>query len=227
MAIRSRPAVDHPRATTTIPARLVWAAAAAVVFAVAWLWAPDLPAGDPPAGMTHYAGLIMGNQPWGNLWFMAVPFVLVYSVVLSGHAITRARNRHTAGGLEPVEVFRTGATMRRLRGFQRAAGIVAGLYFVGLVGYLVPRAVWPLISLGGFFGWADIIAVFAYGLAGLAGAVLYAQETQLLPARGVELLDENDRLLSQDRIIVAAHVAMIFGMFAPWVLGYGTRMAGM
>lgn len=212
----------------SLAAQLVWVLLAGLVAAVAIALLPDLPAGAPPAGMTHYAALVMGNQPYGNLAFMAAPFLLVYSVVLSGHAITRARYRlddHRRGIRSPsdhaadVDTDRT--RIWRLRGFQRAAGILAGLYFIGVVAYLLPRAIIPLVSSSGFYGWADLIAVAAYALAGCAGGWLYAIET------GIVAGDDNTRSRTVDVVLVTAHVAMVFGMLAPWVLGYGTRMAGM
>jgi hypothetical protein len=215
-------AIGRPRVDTGVGAQLLWVLVAGAVAAAAVALLPDLPAGNPPAGQTHYAGLIMGNQPWGNLLFMAAPFVLVYAVVLSGHAIGRARNRLLAGGADydHTAVVADRDRVVNLRRFQHVAGILAGLYFIGLVFYLLPRAIIPLVQTSGFRGWADIVAVFAYGAAGLAGGWLYAIETGIVGG------DDNAHSRTQDTILVTAHVAMIFGMLAPWVLGYGTRMAG-
>ena len=152
--------------------------------------------------MTHYMELLAVNQPWNLLLFMAVPVVLAETV-----AITELYLLYTR--------CYTGA----VRGLNRLASIVGGFYFVAVFCYLMATAVLPLTKSGGWRGPADVIAVAAY----LAGVV---------PLFGMALIDLG--VLAKDRdehqrmclhaglvgvFLVVAHIAMIFGMMDPTILG--------
>lgn len=152
--------------------------------------------------MTHYMELLASNQPWNLLLFMAVPVVLAETVAITELYILFSRQY--AG---PV------------RALNRAASIVGGLYFVGVFVYLAFSAVVPITRASEWRGPADIIAVAFY----LSGIV---------PLLGLALLDlgviargaPDERRLKVHAIFVAiflvvAHVAMIFGMLNPDVLG--------
>ena len=117
---------------------------------------------------------------------------------------------------------------RPWRLLNRYAGMVLGVYFLVVFGYLLANAAVPLTTGGGWRGPADLIAVGAY----LAGVV---------PLAGIAALEVG--LLGRDRdargrlklhatfvglFLVVAHVAMIAGMLDPAVLGWHAHsMAGM
>jgi hypothetical protein len=97
------------------------------------------------------------------------------------------------------------------------------VYFAGVFAYLLTHAVVPLTLDGAWRGPADVIAVGAY----LAGVV---------PLAGLALLelgvigrwrDDRSRLRLHATFVgiflVVAHVAMIFGMLNPTVLGWHTE----
>jgi hypothetical protein len=158
--------------------------------------------------MTHYMELLAVNQPWNLLLFMAVPIVLAETV-----AITELYLLHTRCYVGPV------------RTINRAASIGVGLYFAGVFLYLMLTAVLPITRAGSWRGPADVIAVLSY----LAGVV---------PLGGIALVDLG--LLGRDRddharmglhaafvalFLVVGHIAMIFGMLDPTVLGSASAPA--
>lgn len=152
--------------------------------------------------MTHYMQLLADNQPWNLLLFMALPVVLAETVAITELFILF--HRTTSGALVRVNRF---------------ASIAGGLYFTGVFLHLMNAAVIPLTASGQWRGPADMIAVGFY----LAGVV---------PLLGMALLDLKvvGRGLSPDHkllghaglvalFLVVAHVAMIFGMMDPTLLG--------
>jgi hypothetical protein len=181
-------------------------AVAAAVAGVTLL--PNVAAGTPMANMTHYMGLLAANQPWNLLLFMAVPVALAETV-----AVTE------------LGLLFSPSLPRPWRLLNRYAGMVLGVYFLVVFGYLLAHAVVPLTSGGGWRGPADVIAVGAYlagvvplgGIAalelGLAGRSLDARGRQRLHAVFVGVF------------LVVAHVAMIAGMLDPAVLGWDAPAA--
>ncbi|MFC7480890.1 DUF6803 family protein [Luedemannella flava] len=181
-------------------------AAVATAVAVGAAWAlPDLP-GEGSVAMTHYMQLLATNQPWNLLIFMAVPVILAETVAVSELAI----------------LFNRASTPSWVRSLNRWAGLLGGVYFVGVFGYLLVHAVIPLTTDGGWRGPADIIAVGAY----LSGVI---------PLFGIALLefgvlgrgrDETARLKLHAALVglflIVAHLAMIFGMLDPTLLGWHT-----
>jgi hypothetical protein len=158
--------------------------------------------------MTHYMQLLADRQPWNLLLFMAVPVVLAETVAITELFILF--HRSTTGLLGRIN---------------RSASILGGVYFTGVFIYLFTTAVLPLSRGGLWRGPADVIAVSAY----LAG---------VLPLVTMALLDL--RLIGKDWaperrmwwhaacvavFLVVAHVAMIFGMLDPTLLGYSDGAA--
>jgi hypothetical protein len=190
---------------------LAVAAVAALAAVVGATVLPNVAAGTPMPNMTHYMGLLAANQPWNLLLFMAVPVVLAETV-----AVTE------------LGLLFSPSLPRPWRLLNRYAGMVLGVYFLVVFGYLLANAAVPLTTSGGWRGPADLIAVGAY----LAGVV---------PLAGIAALEVG--LLGRDRdargrlklhatfvglFLVVAHVAMIAGMLDPAVLGWHSHsMAGM
>lgn len=153
--------------------------------------------------MTHYMELLATAQPWHLLLFMAVPVILAETIAISELYLLFTRN--FSGAVAHLSHY---------------CGIFAGAYFLGVFVYLLLNAVLPLTTGGGWRGPADIIAVLFY----LAGVV---------PLGGIALLevgvlgkgrDAEGRLKLHATFValflVVAHVAMIFGMLNPEILGW-------
>ena len=152
--------------------------------------------------MTHYMQLLAERQPWNLLLFMAVPVILAETVAIT----------------ELFVLFRraTGGALVRLN---RGASVLGGAYFAGVFAWLMATAVVPLTAGGGWRGPADVIAVGAY-LAGVVPLVTMA----LLDLRVLGGRWRTERRMQWPAACVAvflvvAHVAMIFGMLDPTLLG--------
>jgi hypothetical protein len=194
--------------------------AVALAAAVAGYLLPDRTVGTGMGGMsmTHYMGLLAVNQPWNLLLFMAAPVILAETLAIT----------------ELVLLFRPDPPLW-VRALSRIAGLIAGPLMAGIVVHLLRNAVIPLTTGGGWRGPADIIAVLSYLLAAA-------------PLIGITLIEIGalGRTSHQARkwhticvgiFLVVAHVAMIFGMLDPTVLGWnpnpthqmpgGTMMPGM
>ena len=65
--------------------------------------------------MTHYMGLLVANQPWNLILFMAIPVILAETVAVTELAILFSKN--------------LGRWIRKLN---MAAGLTAGFYFLGV-----------------------------------------------------------------------------------------------
>ena len=158
--------------------------------------------------MTHYMGLLVANQPWNLIIFMAIPVILAETLAITELAILFTKNL-------------TGS----IRKVNKIAGILAGFYFLGVFIYLWGNAVVPITASREWRGIADVIAVGFY----LSGVI---------PLLGISLLEIKAIARKRDAMgklklhatfvgffLIVAHIAMIFGMMNPSVLGYtGTSM---
>lgn len=153
--------------------------------------------------MTHYMGLLASNQPWNLIIYMAIPVILAETIAITELYILLTKN--------------FGGFARRIN---KIASITVGIYFLFVFINLFFTAVVPLTLNGEWRGFADVLAVGFY----LAGIV---------PLLGLSLLELNliNRNKSKEQklkthvffvalFLVTAHVAMIFGMLNPEVLGY-------
>ena len=151
--------------------------------------------------MTHYMELLATNQPWHLIIFMAIPVIMAETLAVS----------------ELFILFRHD-TESGLRKLNKAVGIIAGIYFLGIFIYLFFNAVIPLTASGGWRGIADVLAVGFY----LSGVI---------PLLGITLLEtgligknkDTDQKMFQHAVfvsifLVVAHIAMIFGMLNPELL---------
>lgn len=178
-----------------------------------------LPGQSGDAGtMTHYMALLAANQPWNLIVFMAIPVVLAETLAVS----------------ELVLLFRQGAVRDWVKLLNRWAGLLVGPWFLGITVYLTKNAVVPLTTGAGWHGAADLIAVGAYlaGVVPLVGITLVELGIVGGPsARGQLRL----HAIFVGIFLVTAHIAMIFGMLDPTLLGWnpshtmadGSSMAGM
>lgn len=152
--------------------------------------------------MTHYMQLLADNQPWNLLLFMVIPVVLAETVAVT----------------ELFVLFQR-ATQGALLRVNRAAAIAGGAYFLGVFGYLMVTAAIPLTTQGQWRGPADVIAVGFY-LAGVVPLVALA----LIDLHWVGRHWTAERRLfwhaaSVAVFLVVAHIAMIFGMLDPTLMG--------
>jgi hypothetical protein len=153
--------------------------------------------------MTHYMELLAVNQPWNLIIFMAIPVGLAETVVITELYILFTR--------------RLDGWVRRLN---RLASIAVGLYFLGIMVYLMKTAVLPITAAGEWRTALDVIAVGAYLLGGIPLVLLALQDLGL-----IHRLKAPEHKLRWHATYVAVflilgHVAMIFGMADPGLLGY-------
>jgi hypothetical protein len=154
--------------------------------------------------MTHYMELLATNQPWHLIIFMAIPVILAETVAITELFILFNREGYP--------------TLKKLN---RIAGIIGGIWFLGIFFYLMKNAVIPLTIEGGWRGPADVLAVGFYLLG-------------VFPLFGITLLElkiigknktEEERLklhaIFVGIFLFVAHVAMIFGMLDPDLLSFG------
>ena len=159
--------------------------------------------------MTHYMELLAVNQPWNLLLFMGIPVVLAETL-----AITELYLLFT----------------RRFDGWvhslNRLAGIVVGVYFIGVIVYLVQNAVIPITAAGEWRTVIDVVAVLSYLIGGLPLIAIAAQELGLIQrdASTEEKLKFHATCVAL--FLVFGHIAMIAGMMDPGLLGYNPDMGG-
>ena len=150
--------------------------------------------------------LLATNQPWNLIIFMAIPVILAEYIAVSELYILFTRNKKSIITL-----------------LNKIASIVVGVYFSGVFVYLMKNAVIPITTNGEWRGPADVIAVGFY----LAGVI---------PLVGMALLEAGafpkvtgDNMLKLHAVfvgvfLVVAHIAMIFGMLNPELLGGSVGM---
>ena len=153
--------------------------------------------------MTHYMELLASNQPWNLIIYMAIPVILAETI-----AITE------------LYLLLTKKFDGKVRKVNKISSIAVGIYFLFIFINLFFTAVIPLTLGGGWRGFADVLAVGFY----LAG---------IIPLLGLTLLEMNiiKRNKSTEQklkthvffvalFLVTAHIAMIFGMLNPEILGF-------
>ncbi len=153
--------------------------------------------------MTHYMQLLADNQPWNLLIFMAIPVVLAETL-----AITELYILFT----------------RKFDGFvyhlNRFAGTTVGLYFIGIIAYLMTTAVLPITKNNEWRTVIDVIAVGSYLIGGLPLIWIALQEFGFVN----KALDQMGKLkihaICVALFLVFGHIAMIAGMLDPSLLGY-------
>jgi hypothetical protein len=153
--------------------------------------------------MTHYMELLASNQPWNLLIFMALPVVLAETVAITELYILYTRKFDTW-----------------VRQLNRIAGILVGITFVGIIGYLMINAVIPITKAGEWRTIIDVVAVSTYLIGGVPMVLLALQDLGL-----IYKAESEEKRLARHATYVAiflvfAHIAMVMGMMDPGLLGY-------
>ena len=153
--------------------------------------------------MTHYMQLLADKQPWNLLIFMAIPIVLAETLAITELYILFTRRFHGFGW-----------------GLNRFAGATVGLYFIGIIIYLMTTAVIPITQAGEWRTVIDVVAVGSYLIGGLPLIWIALQEFGLVN-KG---LNKEGKLkihaICVALFLVFGHIAMISGMLDPGLLGY-------
>ena len=102
----------------------------------------------------------------------------------------------------------------------RVVGIIVGLYFIGVIIYLLMTAVFPITKAGEWRNMIDVIAVGCYLLSGLPLIFNALQELGFVNASATQ----NDKLkvhaICVAVFLIFGHIAMITGMLDPALLGF-------
>ena len=162
--------------------------------------------------MTHYIELLAVRQPWNLLLFMALPVILAETLAITELVMLLGRRND-----RPAAPW-----VARL---SRAAGLLAGPVWVFIGTHLMVHAVVPLTMNGGWRGPADVIAVLSYLVGGLPMLVISLLEAGVLGRSSENRLRMHVAMAAA--FLVVAHVAMIFGMVDPAVLGRDTSSSVM
>ena len=153
--------------------------------------------------MTHYMQLLADRQPWNLLIFMAIPIVLAETLAITELYILFTRRFHGV-----------------VWGLNRFAGAAVGLYFIGIIIYLMTTAVIPITQAGEWRTVIDVVAVGSYLIGGLPLIWIALQEFGLVN----QGLNKEGKLkihaICVALFLVFGHIAMISGMLETSLLGY-------
>ncbi|WP_339174075.1 DUF6803 family protein [Paenibacillus sp. FSL H7-0943] len=160
--------------------------------------------------MTHYMSLLADNQPWNLIIFMAIPVIFAETITITEFIILFTKNL-------------TGP----LRSFNKVCSILAGIYFTGVFLYLFLTAFIPLSVNGDWHTWVDIVAVGFY----LSGVLFLLPQALLDLGLIARKRSEEHKMklhfLLISGFLVVAHIAMIFGMINPEIVGSMSGMGDM
>jgi len=155
--------------------------------------------------MTHYMQLLADNQPWNLMIFMAIPIVLAETLAITELYILFTRKFQGFGW-----------------GLNRFAGAAVGIYFIGVIGYLVFTAVIPITRAGEWRTVIDVVAVGSYLIGGLPLIWIALQELGFVNKGLNQEAKLKIHAICVALFLVFGHVAMISGMLDPGLLGYQT-----
>ena len=158
--------------------------------------------------MTHYMELLATNQPWNLLLFMGIPVVLAETLAITELYLLFTRN--WSGWVQQLN---------------RAAGITVGLYFMGVIYYLMTTAVLPITKAGEWRTAIDVIAVACYLIGGLPLIFIALQELGLVNGAASQPQKMKVHAICVALFLVFGHIAMIAGMLDPSLLGYSPAAA--
>jgi hypothetical protein len=153
--------------------------------------------------MTHYMELLATNQPWNLILFMAIPVVLAETVAITELYILYTRKLHGW-----------------VRDLNRIAGIIVGLYFIGIIVYLLLNAVMPITKAGEWRTVIDVVAVSTYLIGGIPMVLIAMQDLGIIHKGASEEKKLGYHAICVAVFLIFAHIAMIAGMTDPALLGY-------
>ncbi|WP_226793861.1 DUF6803 family protein [Bacillus sp. B1-b2] len=161
--------------------------------------------------MTHYMSLLMDNQPWNLIIFLAIPIILIEAITIMEFFI--AYSRKTTGSLVQIN---------------KIAIIFIGLYFSGISIYLFTNLVIPLTQNGGWLTWVDIVAVGFYISTALFLLPLVLLELGIILKKKTEEKRLRIRFgLISISIVVFCLIGMIFGAVKPSLISQTTNTNNM
>jgi hypothetical protein len=147
--------------------------------------------------------LLAVNQPWNLIIFMAIPVILAETLAITELYLLFTRKFDGA-----------------VYYLNRFAGVAVGIYFVGIIIYIMTNAVVPITKAGEWRTVIDVIAVATYLIAGLPLIWIALQELGFVN----KALDQMGKLkihaICVALFLVFGHIAMIAGMLDPSILGY-------
>jgi len=153
--------------------------------------------------MTHYMELLAVNQPWNLIIFMAIPIVLAETLAITELYLLFTRKFDGA-----------------VYYLNRFSGIAVGVYFIGIIYYIVTNAIIPITRAGEWRTVIDVIAVSTYVIAGLPLIWIALQELGLVNKGLDQMAKLKIHAICVALFLVFGHVAMISGMMDPTILGY-------
>lgn len=159
--------------------------------------------------MTHYMQLLADNQPWNLILFMVIPVFLAETVAITELFVLL--NRRQQGVLRTIN---------------RVASVAGGFYFLGVFAYLMTTAAIPLTLSGEWRGPADVLAVGFYlvGVVPLLGMAL--MDLGWLGRRWDFHTQLKVHASFVGAFLVVAHIAMVFGMLDPTLMGATSGVTG-
>lgn len=163
--------------------------------------------------MTHYMELLGTNQPWNLFLFMVIPVLCAETLAISELFLLYTRN--FSGGV---------------RKLSKATGIFGGLYMAAAAIYLTATSAIPLTAAQSWRGPIDVIAVVFYLLSALPFAGIFLLEIGVIARGKTETEKQKLHAILVAVYLVTAHIAMIFGMLSPDLIGTAggmDHMAGM
>ena len=153
--------------------------------------------------MTHYMELLAVNQPWNLMLFMAIPVILAETLAITELYLLFTRQ---FGGV--------------VHSINRWSGIIVGIYFIGIIVYIMTHAVIPITKAGEWRTIIDVIAVGTYLIAGLPLIWIAAQECGVVNKTLDHMAKLKVHAICVALFLVFGHIAMISGMLDPAILGY-------
>lgn len=150
--------------------------------------------------MTNYMELLMTNQPWNLILFMVIPVGLA-ELLVATEFYTLYLKDTVNSSWQSVNAF---------------IGKITGIYFSGVFLYLITHVL-PHIE---WRGWVDVVAVGAYlcGVIPLLSITLL--EFGILKKDAAPRERTHTHFLLLIGFLVVSHVAMIFGMVDPAIIGW-------
>lgn len=150
--------------------------------------------------MTNYMGLIAANQPWNLIMFMAIPMGTAEILVMT----------------EFFTLYYGSGNNSKWRAWNRWLGMLLGIYYLGIVIYLLTNVI-PTVEWKGII---DIIAVWGYILGVIPMFGITLTEWNVIGKGKDERAKAKLHAILLVIFLILGHIAMIFGMLNPELGGY-------